>query len=169
MCFGFPPLCHDALSLSIGTMRTLTPAPALSATGLPAYLTQTSQRSASNHAVHSSIAFHAIPFLFQRTGRVSDFTMNEQARRHTPPNRVRHSADRQFASGCSPPHLAVTQLPSTTGLWLTPTRTSTVQFARLHGRTHPGERRDPHGLQSGTQRATRHKRSVMTRPLVAAE
>ena len=26
---------------------------------------------------------------FQRAGRVSDFAMNEQARRHTPPNRVR--------------------------------------------------------------------------------
>ena len=62
----------------------------------------------------------------QRTGRVSDFALNEQARRHTPPNRVRHPADRQFASGCSPPRLAATQLPSTTGSWLAPTRTSTV-------------------------------------------
>ena len=73
----------------------------------------------------------------QRTGRVSDFALNEQARRHTPPNRVRHPADRQFASGCSPPRLAATQLPSATGLWLTPTRTSTVLLSRLHGRTRP--------------------------------
>ena len=35
-------------------------------------------------------------------------------------------ADRQFASGCSPPHLTATQLPSATGPWLTPARTSTV-------------------------------------------
>ena len=44
-------------------------------------------------------------------------------------------ADRQFASGCSPPRLAATQLPSATGTWLTPTRTYTVLFARLHART----------------------------------
>ncbi|MBK9442618.1 MAG: IS66 family insertion sequence element accessory protein TnpB [Comamonadaceae bacterium] len=70
-----------------------------------------------------NIALHAI---FQRTGRVSDFAMRLQARRHTPPNRVRYPADRQFASGCSPPRLAATQLPSTTGPWLTLTRTFTV-------------------------------------------
>ena len=29
-----------------------------------------------------------------------------------PPNRVRHPTDRHFASGCSPPRLAATQLPS---------------------------------------------------------
>ena len=31
--------------------------------------------------------------------------MNEQARRSSPPNRVRSPTDRQFASGCSPPCL----------------------------------------------------------------
>jgi hypothetical protein len=30
----------------------------------------------------------------------------------TRPNRVRYPTDRRFISGCSPPHLAVTQLPS---------------------------------------------------------
>ena len=69
------------------------------------------------------IALHAIS---QRTGRVSDFAMRMQARRHTPPNRVRFTADRQFASSCSPPHLAATQLLSATGHWLTLTRTFTV-------------------------------------------
>jgi len=44
-------------------------------------------------------------------------------------------ADRQFASGCSPPRLAATQLPSATGTWLTPTRTLTVLCVRLHERT----------------------------------
>ena len=48
----------------------------------------------------------------QRDSRVSDFAMYEQARRSAPPNRVRHPTDRQFASGCSPPRLATTQLPS---------------------------------------------------------
>jgi hypothetical protein len=40
--------------------------------------------------------------------------MNEQARRSSPPNRVRYPTDRQFASGCSPPRLAAPQLPSAT-------------------------------------------------------
>src|SRR5688572_12555188 len=50
----------------------------------------------------------------QRVQRVSDFAMNEQARRSSPPNRVRYPTDRQFASGCSPPRLAAPQLPSAT-------------------------------------------------------
>ena len=50
----------------------------------------------------------------QRDQRVSDFAMNEQARRSSPPNRVRHPTDRHFASGCSPPRLTATQLPSAT-------------------------------------------------------
>ena len=44
-----------------------------------------------------------------------DFTMNPLAHRYVRPNRVRYPADYVFASGCSPPHLAVTQLPSTIG------------------------------------------------------
>jgi hypothetical protein len=40
--------------------------------------------------------------------------MNEQARRSSPPNRVRSPTDQQFASGCSPPRLTTTQLPSAT-------------------------------------------------------
>jgi len=34
------------------------------------------------------------------------------ARRRIPPNRVRHPAGHPFASGCSPPRLTATQLPS---------------------------------------------------------
>jgi hypothetical protein len=45
-----------------------------------------------------------------------DFTLNPQARQDVRPNRVRNTAtDYVFVSGCSPPHLAVTQLPSATG------------------------------------------------------
>ena len=45
-----------------------------------------------------------------------DFALNPQARHSVRPNRVRKTAtDYVFASGCSPPHLAVTQLPSATG------------------------------------------------------
>jgi hypothetical protein len=52
----------------------------------------------------------------QRDPRVSDFATHEQARRSSPPNRVRHPTDRQFASGCSPPRLAATQFPSASEL-----------------------------------------------------
>jgi hypothetical protein len=45
---------------------------------------------------------------------VPGFALDEQARRHIMPNRVRHPAGCPFASGCSPPRLAATQLPSAT-------------------------------------------------------
>ncbi len=108
--------------------------PSPRAAGLPACLATPSWHSASNHVVCSGIALHATN---QRTGRVSDFALREEARRHTPPNRVRHPADCQFASSCSPPRLTATQLPSATGPWLTLTQTFTVLMSRLHGRTHP--------------------------------
>jgi hypothetical protein len=44
-----------------------------------------------------------------------DFTLNPQARRYARPNRVRYPTDCMFASGCSPPRLAATQLPLATG------------------------------------------------------
>src|SRR5690606_28601114 len=71
----------------------------------------------------------------QRMQCVPGFVLSPQTRHSTPPNQVRHPTDRQFVSGCSPPRLAATQLPSTTGPWLTPTRTCTVLCARLQGRT----------------------------------
>ena len=71
----------------------------------------------------------------QRMRCVSGFAFSQPARRHTLPNRVRFTAHRQFASGCSPPRFAATQLPSTTGPWLTPTWTLTMLCTRLHGRT----------------------------------
>ena len=73
----------------------------------------------------------------QRVRLLPGFAMESQARRNTTPNRVRHPTDRQFASGCSPPRLAATQLPSATELWHTPTRTCTVLIWRHHGRTIP--------------------------------
>jgi len=69
--------------------------------------------------------------------------MNEQARRSSPPNRVRSPTDQQFALGCSPPRLATTQLPSATELWHTPTWTFTMLMWRLHGRTHSRARGNP--------------------------
>ena len=78
----------------------------------------------------------------QRVQRFSDFAMNEQARRSSPPNRVRHPTDRQFASGCSPPRFTATQLPSATELWHTPAWTFTMLLWRHHGRTYSGQVRD---------------------------
>jgi hypothetical protein len=83
----------------------------------------------------------------QRDQRFSDFAMYEQARRSSPPNRVRYPTDRQFALGCSPPCFAATQLPSATELWLSPAWTFTMLLWRLHGRTHTGGRRYPDAFE----------------------
>jgi hypothetical protein len=81
--------------------------------------------------------------------------MHEQARRSSPPNRVRSPTDRQFASGCSPRRFEPTQLPSATELWHTPARTFTVLMWRLHGRTHAGENRHPELFENITIRSRR--------------
>ena len=74
---------------------------------------------------------------FQTSPRMSKLVAN------MPPNRVRSPTDHQFASGCSPPRLMATQLPSTTWLWFTMTRTFTVLIKRLPRRTHSCESRNP--------------------------
>jgi hypothetical protein len=62
--------------------------------------------------------------------------MNEQARRYTPPKRVRYPTDRQFASGCSPPRLTTTQLPSATEFVTYSDTDFHRADVRHHGRTH---------------------------------
>ena len=79
----------------------------------------------------------------QRQRLLPGFATNEQARHGITPKQVRHPTDCQFTSGCSPPRLTATQLPSITGLRPTQARTCTVQTKRPRGRTHPGESRDP--------------------------
>jgi hypothetical protein len=72
----------------------------------------------SMHSVTKHLARPAIasPLPTQR-GRLPDlysgldFALNPQARRYARPNRVRYPTDCMFASGCSPPRLAATQLP----------------------------------------------------------
>ena len=98
-----------ALFRRFGTMKALTPALLTHNAGLPAYLVTPSCRSVSNHVGCLSIATPRL-----RAQRFSDFAMNEQARHSSPPNRVRSPTDQLFASGCSPPRLAATQLPSAT-------------------------------------------------------
>ena len=71
----------------------------------------------------------------QRVGCVSGFALSQEARHALPAESGSSPADRQFASGCSPPRLAATQLPSATEPWHTPTRTFTVLMKRPRGRT----------------------------------
>src|SRR6266508_4157110 len=112
-----------------GTMETLTPAPLTThSAGLPAYCASPSCRSVSNHV---GLPDHRLPPR-QRDQRVSDFALSEQARRSSPPNRVRSPTDRQFASGCSPRRFGPTQLPSATELWHTLTRTFSVLMWHQH-------------------------------------
>ena len=89
------------------------------------------RRSASNHADGLVTALSAT----QRDQLLPDFAFSQTARRRSSPNRVRHPADRQFASGCFPPRIAATQLPSATRPWPAPTRTSTVLCGCACGRT----------------------------------
>ena len=154
--FTHPPSCLPSLGAALlsalfaayrrnGTMKALTPARLTCRTGLPAYLATPSCRSVSNHV---GLPDHRLPPR-QRDQRFSDFAMYEQARRSSPPNRVRLPTDRQFALGCSPPRLGATQLPSATELWHTPARTFTVLMWRHYGRTHP--RMFLSGVQSRTR------------------
>ncbi len=71
---------------------------------------------------------------FQTSPRMSKLVAN------MPPNRVRSPTDHHFASGCSPPRLMATQLPSATWLWFTMARTSTALIKRLPRRTHSWRR-----------------------------
>jgi hypothetical protein len=50
-----------------------------------------------------------------------DFAFGQQAHRYARPNRVCHPTDCMFASGCSPPRLAATQLPLATRERASPT------------------------------------------------
>jgi hypothetical protein len=84
----------------------------------PAHL----QRSSPRLLRHTFLSFrlqpreppdHRLPPR-QRDPRFSGFALASQARRSSPPNRVRYPTDQQFACGCSPPRLGATQLPSAT-------------------------------------------------------
>ncbi len=63
------------------------------------------------------------------------FAIDSQARRRIRPNRVRHPADWSFVSGCSPPRLSATQLPSTSGSSVSPGEDFHLP-ERAHSRAH---------------------------------
>jgi len=73
--------------------------------------------SVTNHPACSVVAL-LLPLQRTRRPRFTlngpGFTLNEEARRTTRPNRVRYPTDCMFASGCSPPRFTATQLPSAT-------------------------------------------------------
>ncbi len=119
----YPPSCLPSLGAALlsalfaayhrcGTMKALTPAPLTHSAGLPAYLATPSCRSVSNHVGCLDIASPTTPACPAFFG----LALESQARRSFPPNRVRSPTDRQFASRCSPPRLAATQLRSATEL-----------------------------------------------------
>ena len=100
--------------------------------GLSAFLALPSQHSVPNHVIRPPVALSVA----SAPSVVPGFATHEQARHEIPPKQVRHPTDCRFTSGCSPPHLAVTQLRSVSGLRPTQARTSTVLTTRPHGRTH---------------------------------
>ena len=118
--FTYPPSCLPSLGAVLlpalfaafgrcGTMKALTPAQLTYHAGLPAYLATPSCRSVSNHVGCLNIAYH-------HASVSSGFRTSPWYRRllaAPPPNRVRFTTDRLFASGCSPPRFTATQLPST--------------------------------------------------------
>jgi hypothetical protein len=71
----------------------------------------------------------------QRVRSVSRLRPTQQARRNTPPNRIRHPTGYPFASGCFPPRLAATQLPSATCV-MTSHRVDSHFADREYSRTH---------------------------------
>src|SRR5262245_54875323 len=126
LSFTHPPSCPPSLGAALlsallaaqrscSTMRALTPArrshasqvSSLSPLCLPDIPTPTTSCS-PNVAFSVTSARPVVP------SPDRGFTMNEQARHSIPPKRVRHPPGCPFASGCSPPRLAATQLPSAT-------------------------------------------------------
>ena len=131
-------LYHDLLArnligslITCSTMEALTPAPVHFKGRSPRLLRHTFP--SFRLQPRSAPRYRLLPL--QRIGLLPGFATESEARRNTTPNRVRYPTDRQFASSCSPPRLAATQLPSATELWHTPTRTCTVLIWRHHGRT----------------------------------
>ena len=119
-----PPSCPPSLGAALlsalvaaprrcGTMRALTPAAPRQRNRSLRSIRLPSGHPAPNHVMRPDVTCLS-PRASGRFLAVPGFATHEQARRHTPPNRVRHPTGCPFASGCSPPRLAATQLPSAT-------------------------------------------------------
>jgi hypothetical protein len=81
-------------------------------------MTRTSLHSVTNHPTRPAAA-SLLPTQRSRLPELNvsglGFTFNEEARRNVRPKRVRFTTDCKFATGCSPPRLAATQLPLAIG------------------------------------------------------
>ena len=121
MLFDLPPSCPPSLapvcairnsrgSHHIDTMRALRPAGLALARQVSPFICLAFQTSSPQPrpGASTSLSRHAPRVELDLSG----FAMYWQARRTIPPKRVRHPAGCSFASGCSPPRLATTQLPS---------------------------------------------------------
>ena len=105
-----------------GTMRALTPVRSRPRrTGLSVYFALPSEHPAPNHVMAQPCSARTCVSMSlchisasSEVLRTKGFAKLRQARRITPPKRVRHPAGCSFASGCSPPRIAATQLPSAT-------------------------------------------------------
>src|SRR5271168_1281345 len=115
----------------IGTMKALTPPGLTQPTGLTAYFTHPSCHSDPNHAIRPMVAFAVA----SAPSAIPGFAIIQQARHGYTPKQVRTPTDWQFASGCSPPRLTTTQLPSTTELRHAPAGTPTLLTRRPRRRT----------------------------------
>ena len=98
-------------SRGLATTKALTPAAVTPATGLSAYSASPSQRSVLNRVSRPPVAFSVA----SAPAVIPGFATGSKARRKLPPKQVRYPTDRWFASSCSPPRLAATQLLSTSG------------------------------------------------------
>ena len=115
--FPRPGLCYPCLSRPhpgrIGPMRALTPGELAHPSGLSASFALPSEHPTPTHVACPACRFDSH---LSASGRASGpgFASMQQARRNTPPYRVRHPAGCSFASDCSPPRIAATQLSSAT-------------------------------------------------------
>ena len=110
-----------ALTPVQGALRTLTRGNEHPPRSWQVSLVHTARPSMHSVTTHLAHPATASPLPTQR-GRLPglypglDFALSPKARRYARPNRVRHyPTDCMFASGCSPPRLAATQLPLATG------------------------------------------------------
>src|SRR5207245_3561480 len=83
---------------------------------LPIVLSPTTRCARSSLWSFSMVHRDRLPYRFPRNPHgIGDSPVGCRLAAFTRPNRVRFARDRWFTSGCSPPHLAVTQLPSVSG------------------------------------------------------
>jgi hypothetical protein len=132
------------------TMDALTPvrkdcgpnrSPCLTSMNLPSIPSPSTPCRPSKRVWFNFWAYRASPS--RRTARPQNsgdvrqlgFAINEQARHDSRPKRVCQPTDWMFTSGCSPPRLTATQLPSITKFRLTSAGTRTLLVHRARKRT----------------------------------